>query len=124
MQRRGRKINKGQRNISGMYFDLACEIVNLTQEEVARIAGVPASTLSRAFSGRLRIKREKLLAWSDILFRFCPEEDKELLRDLENEMLHTLGHSTRSEEQRGIEQLSYYQEQVRAVLEKRQQQKP
>jgi len=39
-------------------------------------------------------------------------------------MLHTLGHATRDDEQRGDERLGYYQERVNEVLAKRQQGKP
>lgn len=116
---RGRKIDKGRRNVPGIYFDLACAIVGVSQEEVARRAGVAASTLSRAFSGKLRVRREKLLAWGDILLELCPEDDKELLLAMEAEMLHTLGHATRDDEQRGVERLSYFQERVNEVLAKR-----
>src|SRR2546423_6812487 len=93
--RRGRKIDQGQRNVSGIYFDLACAIVGVSQEEVARRAGVAASTLSRAFSGQLRVRREKLMAWGAIVLDLCPPEEKELLMAMESEKLHTLGHETR-----------------------------
>ena len=122
MQRpgRGRHIDRGQRTVSGQYFDLACEVVNTSQEEVARRASVAASTLSRGFSGKLRVKRQKLLAWGDILLDLCPQEDRELLLAMEAEMLHTLGHATREDERRGIEQSAYFQERVNEVLAKRQ----
>ena len=116
---RGRKIDKGRRNVSGIYFDLACAIVGVSQEEVARRAGVPASALSRAFSGQIRGKRKNLLAWGDILLDLCPEEDKDLLLAMEAEMLHTLGYATRDDEQRGVERLPYFQEHVNEVLAKR-----
>lgn len=121
---RGRRIDRGQRTVSGQYFDLACAVVGVSQEEVARRAGVAASTLSRGFSGKLRVRREKLLAWGDILLELCPPEDKDLLLQMEAEMLHTLGHATRDDEQHGIEQLPYYRERVNEVLAKRQQGRP
>ena len=110
--------------MSGQYFDLACSIVGISQEEMARRAGVAASTLSRAFSGQLHAKREKLLTWGDILLELCPAEDRELLLQMEAEMLHTLGHATRDDEQHGIEQLAYYQERVNEILARRRQGKP
>ena len=119
--RRGRKIAQGRRNVSGMYFDLACAIVGVSQEEVARRAGVAASTLSRAFSGQLRVRREKLMAWGAIVLELCPPEEKELLLAMEAEMLHTLGHATREDERRGVERLSYFQQRVTEVLTRRQQ---
>jgi hypothetical protein len=123
MQRpkRGRKIDQGRRNVSGSYFDLACAMVGVSQEEVARRAGVAASTLSRAFSGQLRVRREKLMAWGDIVLALCPPEDRELLSAMEAEMLHTLGHATREDEMRGVERLSYFQQRVAQVLAQRQQ---
>ena len=121
---RGRHIDRSKRTVSGQYFDLACALVNVSQEEVARRAGIPASKLSRGFSGRVRVKREKLLAWGDILFELCPPEDREFLSSMEREMLHTLGHSTREDEQQGIERLAYYRDRVNEVLSKRQQGKP
>ncbi len=126
MQRpgRGRRIDKGRRTVSGQYFDLACALVGISQEEVARQAGVAASTLSRGFSGQINVKREKLLAWGDILLDLCPEEDRELLLAMGAEMLHTLGHATRDDQQRGLERLSSYQERVREVLTKRRQAEP
>lgn len=117
---RGRPIDRSKRTVSGQYFDLACTLVNVSQEDVARRAGIAASTLSRGFSGQVRVKREKLLAWGDILLDLCPPEDRELLLAMEAEMLHTLGHSTREDEQRGIERLPSYQERVNEVLAKRQ----
>ena len=118
---RGRHIDRSKRTVSGQYFDLACVLVGTSQEEVARRAGVAASTLSRGFSGQLRVKREKLLAWGDILLDLCPLEQRELLLEMEAEMLHTLGHATRQDEQHGIERLPYYQERVSEVLSKRRQ---
>ena len=122
--RRGRKIEQGRRNVSGMYFDLACAIVGVSQEEVARRAGVAASTLSRAFSGQLRVRREKLIGWGAIVLELCPPEDRELLVAIEAEMMHTLGHATREDERRGMERLTSFQERVNEVLAKRQQRKP
>ncbi len=122
--RRGRKIDQGRRSVSGQYFDLACSIVGISQEEMARRAGVAASTLSRAFSGQLHARREKLLAWGDILLELCPAEDRELLLAMEAEMLHTLGLATREDEQQGIERLAYYQERVSEALAKRRAKKP
>src|SRR6266487_423643 len=122
--RRGRKIDQGQRNVSGIYFDLACAIVEVSQEEVARRAGVAASTLSRAFSGKLRVQREKLIAWGTIVLELCPEEDKDLLLAMEAEMLHTLGHATREDERRGVERLSYFQQRVNEVLARRERNTP
>lgn len=116
---RGRHIDRSKRTVSGQYFDLACALVNVSQEEVARRADIAASTLSRGFSGQVRVKREKLLAWGDILLELCPPEDRELLLSMEAEMLHTLGHATREDEQRGIEQLTYYQGRVSEALAKR-----
>jgi AraC-like DNA-binding protein len=58
----------------GQYFDLACSIVGISQGEMARRAGVASSTLSRAFSGQFHVKREKLLAWEDILLELCPQK--------------------------------------------------
>ena len=116
---RGRHIDRERRTVSGQYFDLACLVVGVSQEEVARRAHVAASTLSRGFSGQLHVKREKLLSWGDILLELCPSEDKDLLLAMEAEMLHTLGHATRDDEQRGLERLSYYQEIVKSLLEKR-----
>jgi transcriptional regulator with XRE-family HTH domain len=110
--------------VSGLYFDLACAIVGVSQEEVARRAGVAASTLSRAFSGQLRVRREKLMAWGEIVLELCPPQDKELLAAMEAEMLHTLGHATREDEQRGAERLSVFQQRVAQVLAQRQQAKP
>jgi hypothetical protein len=110
--------------VSGIYFDLACAIVGVSQEEVARRAGVAASTLSRAFSGQLRVRREKLIAWGDIVLELCPQEDRELLLAMEAEMLHTLGHATREDERRGADRLSYFQQRVTEVLTRRQQNKP
>ena len=121
---RGRRVDQGQRTVSGQYFDLACAVVGISQEEVARRAGVAASTLSRSFSGKLRVKRKKLLAWGDILLELCPSEDKDLLLSMEAEMLHTLGHATRADEQQGVERLAYYQQRVDEVLARRQQSKP
>jgi transcriptional regulator with XRE-family HTH domain len=120
---RGRRIDQGQRTVSGQYFDLACAVVGVSQEEVARRAGVAASTLSRGFSGKLRVRREKLLAWGDVLLELCPQEHRELLLEMEAEMLHTLGHATRDDEQRGVERLPYYKQRVNEVLAKRQQDK-
>jgi hypothetical protein len=117
---RGRHIDRSKRTVSGQYFDLACAVVSVSQEEVARRAGVAASTLSRGFSGQLRVKREKLLVWGDFLLELCPPEDKDLLLAMEAEMLHTLGHATRDDERHGIEQLAYYQQRVNEVLAKRQ----
>jgi transcriptional regulator with XRE-family HTH domain len=102
--------------VSGQYFDLACALVGVSQEEVARRANIAASTLSRGFSGQVRVKRERLLAWGDILLELCPEEDREFLLAMEAEMFHTLGHSTREDERQGVEQLSYYQERVSTIL--------
>lgn len=116
---RGRRIDRERRTVAGQYFDLACAIVGVSQEEVARRAGVPASALSRAFSGQTRGKRERLLVWGDILLELCPEDDKELLLAMEAEMLHTLGYATRDDEQRGVERLSYFQERVNEVLARR-----
>jgi transcriptional regulator with XRE-family HTH domain len=126
MQRpgRGRKIEQGRRNVSGIYFDLACAIVGVSQEEVARRAGVAASTLSRAFSGQLQVRREKLMSWGDIALELCPPEEKELLVAMEAEMMHTLGYATREDERRGVERLSYFQERVTEVLARRQQRQP
>jgi hypothetical protein len=121
---RGRHIDRSKRTVSGQYFDLACAVVDVKQEEVARRAGVAASTLSRGFSGQLRVKREKLLSWGDILLDLCPEEERELLLAMEAEMLHTLGHATREDEQRGVERFPYYQERVNEILAKRQQANP
>jgi hypothetical protein len=122
--RRGRKIDQGRRNVSGIYFDLACAIVGISQEEVARRAGVAASTLSRAFSGQLRVRREQLMSWGAIALDLCPEEDKELLLAMEAEMMHALGHATREDERHGVERLSYFQDRVNEVLVRRQQGKP
>jgi transcriptional regulator with XRE-family HTH domain len=105
--------------VPGKYFDLACALAGTSQEEVARRAGVAASTLSRAFSGKHRVGREKLLAWGNILRDLCPPEERDLLFALEGEMLHALGHATRDEEQRGIEQFPSYQERVREALARR-----
>lgn len=105
--------------MAGQYFDLACSIVSISQEEMARRAGVAASTLSRAFSGQHHAKREKLLQWGDILLELCPMEDKELLLQMEAEMLHTLGLATREDERQGVERLAYYQERVNEALAKR-----
>lgn len=116
---RGRHIDRSKRNVSGQYFDLACALVGISQEELARRANIPASELSRGFSGKVRIKREKLLTWGDILLDLCPSEDRELLLAMEREMLHTLGHATREDEQQGIEQLDYYQGRVNEALAKR-----
>ena len=122
MQRpgRGRHLDRERRTVSGRYFDLACAIVGTSQEEMARRAGVSASTLSRGFSGQSTIKRDKLLSWGDILLELCPEEDKELLLQMEAEMLHTLGHATRDDERRGAEQLPFYQQRVGEILKRRQ----
>jgi transcriptional regulator with XRE-family HTH domain len=117
---RGRKINWERRTVPGQYFDLACAIAGVSQEEVARQADVSASTLSRAFSGQTHVKRENLLAWGDILLKLCPQEDKELLLGMEAEMLHTLGHATRDDEKLGLERLPYYQKRVEEVLARRQ----
>jgi transcriptional regulator with XRE-family HTH domain len=117
----GKKIDQGQRTVSGQYFDLACALVGISQEEVARRVGVAASTLSRGFSGKHGIKREKLLAWGDYLLEICPPENRDLLRAMEAEMLHTLGYATREDEQQGVHQLTYYQNQVNDILAKRQQ---
>lgn len=117
----GRKIDWGKRTVSGQYFDLACAVASVSQEEVARRAGVAASTLSRGFSGQTRVDRDKLLAWGDILLELCPDEDKELLLLMEEEMLHTLGVSTRDEKQRGVEKLPYFQQRVGEILTKRRQ---
>jgi len=95
--------------------------VGVSQEEVARRAGVAASTLSRAFSGQQRVRREKLIGWGAIVLELCPEEDKELLVAMEAEMLHTLGYATREDERRGVERLSYFQQRVTEVLAKRRQ---
>jgi transcriptional regulator with XRE-family HTH domain len=105
--------------VSGQYFDLACKLVGISQEEVARRANVAASTLSRGFSGQVRVKREKLLAWGDILLDLCPTEDRDLLLAMEREMLHTLGLATREDEQHGIDQLGYYQTRVSEALAQR-----
>ncbi len=117
----GRPIDRSRRTVSGQYFDLACAIAGVSQEEVARRAGVKSSMLSRGFSGQVRVKREKLLAWGDILLELCPPEDRELLLSMEKQMLHTLGHATREDEQHGIELLAYYRDRVSEVLAKRQQ---
>lgn len=121
MQRpgRGRRIERESRTVSGQYFDLACAMVGTSQEEVARRAGVAASTLSRGFSGQMNVRREKLLAWGEILLDLCPLEDRELLLAMEGEMLHTLGLATRSDEQLGVERLPYYQQRVSEVLKHR-----
>ena len=116
---RGRPIDRGRRTVSGQYFDLACAIVGISQEEMARRVGVASSTLSRTFSGQLHDKRESLLAWGDMLLDLCPPEDQELLLAMEAEMLHALGHATREDEQRSIERLASYQKRVREVLAKR-----
>ncbi len=116
----GRKIDWRQRTVSGRYFDLACAVASVSQLEVARRAGVAASMLSRAFSGRTQVKRERLLEWGDILLELCPDEDKELLRRMEDEMLHTLGLASREDEARGVEQLPYFQAQVGEILKRRQ----
>jgi transcriptional regulator with XRE-family HTH domain len=110
--------------VSGQYFDLACAVVGVSQEEVARRAGVAASTLSRGFSGKLRVKREKLLTWGDVLLELCPPEDMDILLSMEAEMLHTLGHATRADEQQGVERLAYYQQRVNEILAKRRQDRP
>jgi len=107
-----------------MYFDLACAIVGVSQEEVARRAGVAASTLSRAFSGQLRVRREQLILWGAIVLELCPEEDRELLVAMEAEMMHTLGHATREDERRGVERLTYFQNRVNEVLARRELRKP
>ncbi len=107
--------------MSGKYFDLACALVGVSQEEVARRMGRSASTLSRAFSGQLRINRETVLQLGDILLEVCPPEERDLLLALEEHMLHTLGYATRADEQRGAEQLSDYERQVNAILAQRQQ---
>ncbi len=88
-------------------YDLACSIMGISQEEMTRRAGVASSTLSRAFSGQLHVKREKLLAWGDILLELSPPEDQDLLLAMEAEMLHTLGHATRDDEQRGAGPVNY-----------------
>ena len=116
---RGRRVDRSRRTVSGQYFDLACLLVGVSQEEMARRAGVAASTLSRGFSGQLGVSRDKILAWGDILLDLCPEEDKDLLLGMEKEMLHTLGHATRDDEQLGVERISYYQQRVNEVLAKR-----
>lgn len=105
--------------MAGTYFDLACMLCGVSQEEIARRAGVPSSTLSRAFSGKTRVRRERLLQWGDILINLCPPDEKDLLLTMEAEMLHTLGLATRADEQQGIERLIYYQEQVHQALAKR-----
>ncbi len=115
----GRRVDWRQRTVSGLYFDLACALVGVSQDEVARRAGVAASMLSRGFSGQSGVKREKLLAWGDILLELCPEQDKEFLISMEEEMLHTLGRATRKDEQRGVEQLPYYQQRVGEILKHR-----
>ena len=117
----GRRIDRGQRSVSGKYFDLACSLVGASQEEIARRAAVASSTLSRAFSGQLHVKREKLLSWGDILLELCAEEDRGLLLEMEAEMLHTLGYATRDDEQRGEERLTYYQKRVSDLLAEREQ---
>lgn len=114
--RRGRPMNRGTRSVAGTYFDLACEMVGVSQEEVARQANVAPSTLSRAFSGQTLVERKKILEWGDILLTFCPAENRALLSAMEAEMLHTLGYATRQEEQQGIDRLAYYQEKVSQVL--------
>ena len=119
----GRKIDWGKRTVPGQYFDLACAVASVSQEEVARRAGVAASTLSRGFSGQTRVDRDKLLSWGDILLELCPDEDKELLLLMEEEMLHTLGVSTRDEKQQGVEKLPYFQQKVSEILTKRRQAK-
>ena len=117
----GRRIDWRNRSVSGQYFDLACAVVGVSQEEVARLAGTSASTLSRGFSGQGGVKRVKLLHWGDILLELCPEEDRDLLLRMEEEMLHSLGLSTRDEEKRGVDALAYYREQVSELLAKRHQ---
>lgn len=72
------------------------------------------------YSGLLRVKRESLLAWGDLLLELCPPEDWELVLAMEAEMLHALGHATRDDEQRSRERLASYQECGREVLAKRQ----
>lgn len=121
MQRpgRGRHIDRERRTVSGQYFDLACSIAGVSQEEVARRAGVAASTLSRGFSGQTNVKRDKLLAWGDILLALCPQEDQKLLLDMEAEMLHTLGLATREDERLGVERFPYYQQRVHELLMRR-----
>src|SRR5258708_37375579 len=99
--RRGRPMNRGARSVAGTYFDLACEIVGVSQEVVAKKAKVASSTLARAFSGQTHAKRENLLEWGKILLELCPPEDRHLLLAMEAEMLHTLGYATRPEEQKG-----------------------
>jgi len=116
----GRKIDRERRTVPGKYFDLACALVGVSQEAMARRAGVAASTLSRGFSGQSKVQREKLLTWGDILLDLCPEQDKELLLQMEAEMLHALGLATRDDERRGAEQLPYYQQRVSEVLQHRQ----
>ncbi len=118
----GRRIDRGQRSVSGKYFDLACSLVGVSQEEIARRAAVASSTLSRAFSGQLHVKREKLLIWGDILLELCPEEDQGLLLEMEAEMLHSLGHATRDDEQRGLERLPHYQQIIDGILAHRKKQ--
>lgn len=116
----GRRIDRGRRSVSGTYFDLACLIAKTSQEHVAGLAGVSSSTISRGFSSKSQVERDKLLKWGDILLNLCPEEDKVLLLEMEARMLHTLGVSTRDDEQEGNEQLDYYQQRVKEVLQRRQ----
>lgn len=119
--RGGRPINWSKRTVSGQYFDLACALVGVSQEEVARRADVRSSTLSRGFAGQRKVDRAMLLKWGDILLDLCPTTERGLLLEMEAQMLHALGHATRSEEQNSIEQLSYYQQRVQELLNQRHQ---
>jgi transcriptional regulator with XRE-family HTH domain len=126
MQRpkQGRKIDQGQRNVSGSYFDLVCAMIGVSQEEVARRVGVAASTLSRAFSGKQRIQREQVRALGEIMLELCPPEERELLLAMEVELMHSLGYATQEDERRGVERLPYFQQRVDEVLSKREPKKP
>jgi len=115
----GQRVDRERRTVPGKYFDLACLLVGISQEEMARRAGFDPATLARGFSGHSAIKREKLLALGDIFLEVCPDEDKEVLLHMEAEMLHTLGQATRDKERRGTEQLPYYQQQISSILKRR-----
>ena len=113
---RGRHIDRSRRTVSGKYFELVCLLVGVSQEEVARKAKEPSSTLTRGFSGERSIDRKKLLEWGDILSDLCPESERPILLEMEKQMLHTLGYATREEQNEGISRFPYYEQIVYRVL--------
>lgn len=108
MRKPGPLVKRERLAVIGKYLNDALLLVNMSQSELARRAGLRSSSyLSRVMKGERNVDRETLLQWCTILN--CPEW-------LSERILNAAGHASERQQQ-AVEAEDVLEETHRKVLE-------